>query len=279
LIRDFLLSQTANIEGLFARAERAREIAARIAVELQSSDHPYSRLLGNEFRFVLDNHVSHTAHEYLSEFNEAYSRREFLELMSYHGLAYVADADFNYRSGRLPEGLSSQLRRLQLDTETVDEASDLLCYRQLHSPILTQIGVERRQPSLNELSALSVASDLVERESIDGGAIVVFEHRSGHQVEVRSLSMATALRILHGAWPRGHRLDRLFADVTGTFDDLSLLHRTGMIELRSVDLAALDVNPQPLNQLERLCGYTSSPCHSVNYLATARREGFDCEQA
>jgi SAM-dependent methyltransferase len=146
LIRDFLLLQTAKITGLGARAGRAREISARMAEELAGAEHPYSRLLANEFRFVGENDPSHTAHEYLAEYNVAYTRQAFLDLVAQYDLAYVADADFNYVSGRLPEGLSSQFVRLGIEEDTIDETADLVSYRQLHSPILTQCGFGRNPP-------------------------------------------------------------------------------------------------------------------------------------
>ena len=63
LIREFLLAQTAHTTDLATRTEKARRIAATLAVELAGAEHPYLRLLSNEFRFVTDNDASHTAHD------------------------------------------------------------------------------------------------------------------------------------------------------------------------------------------------------------------------
>ena len=79
-MRDFLLVQTAHTADLADAHDKARRIAATMAEELGGAEHPYLRLLGNEFRFVTENDASHTAHEYLADYNYSYSRREFFDL-------------------------------------------------------------------------------------------------------------------------------------------------------------------------------------------------------
>jgi SAM-dependent methyltransferase len=265
LIRDFLLAQTAHITGLAARTARAREIAARMAEELAGAEHPYSRLLGNEFRFVGQNHASHTAHEYLAEYNYAYSRAEFLTLLAKYDLATVVGADFNRVSGRLPEGLPSTLERLHVEGDTVDAAADLLCYRQLHSPILTQRGFVRREPKLTELSELLVASPLVECGT-DGQGVVRFEHPSGYEVEAKSESIARGLRRLQARWPRSIRLADAFLDVSEVMDDVRLLDRNGMITLCQVDPYDCDIPHEPLNVVERrFSDHITTPSHTARW--------------
>jgi SAM-dependent methyltransferase len=267
LIRAFLLSQTAKTAGLQARTERAREISATMAQELAGSEHPFSKLLGNEFRFVGENHLSHTAHEYLADHNDAYSRRAFLDLVAQYDLGYVADADFNYSSGRLPEALSSRLAALDIDTEAIDETADLFCYRQLHSPILTQREVDRRPPDTGELSRLVVASCLVERDT-DGDEASLFEHPSGFEVRAQSGPIVAALRTLRPLWPRGLPVGNLFADVADVSDDLRLLHRSGLVDLRLMDPGELGPDPDRLHRLERFWGgYTTTPYHTTDISA------------
>jgi SAM-dependent methyltransferase len=267
LVRDFLLAQTAGTTGLAARSEKARKIAATIAEELRGAEHPYLSLLGNEFRFVTDNDASHTAHEYLADHNNAYSRREFFELTGRYDLEHVADADYNYVSGRVPEELFQTLARLGLDSDTFDDAADLLRYRQLHSPILAKSGFVRRAPQLTELSRLFAASCLTERET-DAAGTTFFDHPCGNEVVVKSESIAAALRLLSAHWPRGYRLDELFPDVTEVIDDLKLLHRNGMIALRVVE--PLDApQPERLYELERRSGYATTAYHGVSTSAGA----------
>lgn len=136
LVRAFLLQQTAHLEGLREKAVHARALADRMANALNGGEHPYTQLLSNEFRFVCQNPVSHTAHEYLALHNRPYSRAEFAELVLKIGFRQIADADSEYPSGQLPEGLSAWLRAMHLPQEGWDDVSDLVCYRQLRGPVL-----------------------------------------------------------------------------------------------------------------------------------------------
>lgn len=261
LVRDFLLLHTAAGKGLQARVDRAREVAAAMARELAGADHPYSQLLANEFRFVCENHPSHTAHEYLAPHNVAYSRQAFLDLVARHGLVHVGDADYNRPSGRLPEALPSVLARLPIDASLHGRAADLLCYRQMHSPLLSR-GFVPRAPDPAELAALTVASPLVCRDTSPGGAR--FDHPDGHEVEVRGAALTAVLRALESRWPRGTTVGEAFPDVAGVIDDLRLLQRNGMIELHAIDPEACGEDPEPLNRLERSWGgYETTAAHAV----------------
>jgi SAM-dependent methyltransferase len=261
LIREFLLAQTAHTADLATRTEKARRIAAKLSGELGGAEHPYLRLLGNEFRFVTDNDASHTAHEYLADYNYAYSRREFLDLAAQHDLVYVADADFNYVSGRVPDELVQTMARLDIHVDTLNDTADLLRYRQLHSPILTTRTFVRRPPELTELSRLYAASFLTERETDDSGT-TFFDHPCGHEVVVKSDAITNALRLLSVRRPRGSRLDELFPNVAAVIDDLRLLHRNGMIELRVAEPLLPPGADQSL-QLERRTGYATTAYHTT----------------
>jgi len=203
-----------------------------------------------------------TAHEYLAVDNHAYARRTFMDLMARYDLAYVADADFNYVSGRVPEGLPSRLASLGIDRDTIAETVDLLCYRQLHSPILTQRGFTRRPADRRELSGLIVASCLVEGAP-NGEDGVRFQHPCGYEVRAQR-PMVTALRALQPLWPRGLPIGDLFRDASEVIDDLALLHRNGLLELRVVDAAEFRADPETLNRLESCWGdHVTTRYHTV----------------
>jgi hypothetical protein len=72
------------------------------------------------------------------------------------------------------------------------------------------------------------------------------------------------LRTLHSLWPRGLRLGDAVPDVSEAIDDLRLLQRNGMIELRLIDSCDLKVDPEPLKRMERQWGdYMTTPDHGV----------------
>jgi hypothetical protein len=218
-------------------------------------------LIANEFRFVCENHVSYVAHEYLADDNHPYWRSQFLSLAQGYGLEYVADADFNYSAGRIPEDLAPRLIDEQITGRTLDDTVDLLCYRQLHSPIMALGPLKQRSPSIEEFANLLIASCLVPC-ALNGAEHPMFQHPSGYEVEAKDEVIWTALRRLQLLWPRGLRIGAVFPDVRHVMDDLKLLHRNGLIELRCMEFGDLGVSRDSLNRLEsRYGGYVTSPYH------------------
>jgi SAM-dependent methyltransferase len=262
MVREFLLAQTAGTTDLMQRAKLAQEVAAKVASCLTVIDHPYSKLMANEFRFVGETHVSHVAHEFLAADNQAYWRSEFLALAQRHDLDYVADADFCHSSGRLPEDLEKSLVKEQLTGRSLEDTVDLLCYRQLHSPVLTLVPGTRHPPSPDEFAALRVASCLAPYDS-DDPQRVMFQHPTGYQVEAKEEVMRSALLKLHATWPHSLYVSALFPAVAEVTDDLRLLQRLGLIDLRLVDAGDFGICGERLNRLESSWGsYITTAYHT-----------------
>lgn len=261
MVRQFLLAQTSGEESLTMRGQRAQEVAAKVVSSVPIGEHPYAQLIANEFRFVSENHVSYVVHEYLSADNHPYWRSDFLTLMSQYDLSYVADADFNYASRRIPEELAPRLEKEQITGRTIDDTVDLLCYRQLHSPILTK-GHWMKQPlGVEEFASLYIASCLApgtaDREER------MFQHPSGYEVEAKDEVIRTALMKLQSLWPRGLTVGELFQDVGLVMDDIKLLQRNGLIELRCIEPDDIATSRTPLNRLESdPGGYVTTPYHT-----------------
>ncbi len=262
MVRDFLLAQTVAASSLRARAESARDVAAKIVSALPKDEHVYSTLIANEFQFVYDSDPCYVAHEYLAPENHSYWRSEFMTLVGSHGFNFVADADFNYSSGRISPDLLRRLDDERITGHTVQDTVDLLCYRQLHSAILTSPGFVKRPPDAHDISNLFIASCLSPCESTSEGH-AMFEHPCGYRVEVTTHVMQTAFTTLERLWPLGLSVGELFTNASGVMDDLLLLHRNGVIELRCADGLHGDIDPEPLNRLEnRIGGYSTSPYHT-----------------
>jgi hypothetical protein len=255
MVRDLLLANTAGVIGLERRVARAKDVAAKLAASLEASaEHPYTRLLEGEFRFVRDSDSSYVAHEFLAPDNHPYWRREFFALARRYGLEHVADADFNYSSGRVPAGLPQQIAEAGLLGQPADDTIDLLSYRQLHSPILTRGPWAPRAPTDPELAGLVVASCLAPDPNSSDGRM--FRHPNGFEVEAKQESMRSAFERLRPLWPRGIAAGALFAppDLPDLMDDLRLLHTHGLIDLRLVDPGDGAPPAAPLNQRERRWG-------------------------
>jgi SAM-dependent methyltransferase len=264
MVREFLLAQTAGTEDLLARAQLAHEVAAKVASFLPFDQHPYSQLMANEFRYASEINLSSVAHDYLAAHNHPYWRSEFLALALRHDLDYVADANFCHSAGRLPEDLISYLVKEQITGRSLDDTVDLLCFRQLHSPVLSRRPWTRHPPGPDEFAALRVASCLALLDVHDPQNLR-FQHPTGYQVEAKTEVMRNALLRLRSRWPQSLRVSDLFSDVREVIDDLKLLQRLGLIDLRPVDPGEFGVSGDSLNRLERTWG---------DYLTTAyhRRE-------
>lgn len=239
MVREFLLAQTdparmpADQRSLRARTEAAMGRAAQLAATLDGGEHPYSKLLAQEFQLVAAGDPSYIAHEYLNPENHAYWRSEFTALAAAHGLQVVGDADFTRAGGRGDPTLDAWLGAEGIVGRALEDTSDLLRYRQLHSPVLTPAPWTPRPPSPDELGALFLASSLIEIEGHDA-VPTEFRHGGGETVEVTDAAMRRGLLALAPIWPRGRRVSELFADVAAVADDLVLLHRHGLVELRGV---------------------------------------------
>ena len=97
----------------------------------------------------------------------------------------------------------------------------------------------------------------------------MFQHPSGYQVEAKTADMVTALMRLQPLWPRGVRVGLLFPHVSHVMDDLKLLQRNGLIELRCIEPGEFSVCRAPLNGLEgQSADYVTSPYHTREAVPT-----------
>jgi SAM-dependent methyltransferase len=260
LVRDLLLAQTAHVPDLADRARAAQAVAGTVAASLATQDHPYSKLLEQECRFVLEGHVSYVAHEFLARDNHCLWQSEFLRKAGACGLRRVADADFNYPSRRVSDSFLQQVKSSALTAEPLEDTLDLLSYRQLHSPLLARQHQTPRAMTAEEFAALYVASQTEPTHGEDSDEWRLL-HPSGFEVEIKDPVMYRALRELARRWPRGARMSELFDDCAQWQKDVLLLHRYGTIELRITE----PPDPAPserLNACERRWGgYATSPFH------------------
>jgi hypothetical protein len=260
--REILSSLRARARDLPTRAALARELAARVAASLETADHPYSRLLESELRFVSNGHPSYIAHEFLAAHNHAYWRSDFLALARRHGLDHVADADFNYASGRVQGAPDRDVADARFPDRLPEDTLDLLAYRQLHSPILTRLPWTRRDPLSDDLCDLIVASCL-EPTAPSAAGTAMFRHPTGVEVEAKEEGMRVAIDRLRSSWPRGLPVATLFPGGGAALADLRLLHAYGLIELRIAEADGQAPPGGPLNEREREWGgYATTRYHS-----------------
>lgn len=75
--------------------------------------------------------------------------------------------------------------------------------------------------------------------------------------------MEAALVHLRKQWPKGLRIGDLFDDVACVVDDLQLLHRNGLVEIRCREACELRGSAELLNRLEAQQGdYVTTAYHT-----------------
>ena len=157
-----------------------------------------------------------------------------------------------------------RLDMAQITGRSLEDTVDLLCYRQLHSPILTPRPWRWELPGIAEFADLFVASCLTLSPLSPAASNPIFKHPSGYEVEAKEDFMQSALTKLQTVWPRGLRVREIFMDVQQVEEDLRLLHRNGLIELRCVEPGDWGVDGGVLNRLERDWGsYYTTPYHTT----------------
>lgn len=249
MVRDFLMKQTADIDSLKERAELCREIAARVIAPLKNGEHAYTQLMANEFQMVINNHPAYIAHEYLSPENNAYWRSEFFAILNSFGFDYVADADFNCISNRITADFAQLLSRDNLAGGVAEDSADLMCYRQMQSPILTRTPFTKNACSNDEFGNLFMASRLEPVETKQGGN-ATFRHPDGPEIETSDETIRRALIELQPLWPRGRRINELFPDIIEVKESLEHLLKNDLIELRCIEPGDSPANPHTLNEFE-----------------------------
>lgn len=263
MVREFVLAQTAELTGLRARAEAARDACRRLVDAMGGEEHAYRRMMLDELALVRDGDLSYVAHEYLAPDNHPWWRSEFAAMMAEHGLAHVADADFDQPWSRMDVGFEAWLRGEGIAGRSIEDTMDLLLYRQLCSPILTQAPLVRREATVEELSRLFVASPLAPVGASSEVLPAEFAHPSGVEVTVSDADLRDGLLRLLPRWPRGLRVAEAFASPAAVLDDLRLLHRNGLVALRLREPAEAGDADEPLHCLEAAHGgYHTSALHA-----------------
>lgn len=263
MVRDFLMQQTAHVKNLKERAELCRDVSARVISPFKQDEHPYTKLMANEFKLVAQNQPAYLAHEYLSPENNAYWRSEFFAILKRYGFDFIADADFNCISNRITNELAELLTQEKLTGRTAADSADLLCYRQMQSPILTRAPFVEKPCTNDEFSELFIASSLMKVEGGQHG-LVTFRQPSGREVETGDESVCKALLELQKTCPRGLRIGSVFEDVAASRENIEYLLHHELIELRCIEPGDFEPPPGPLNELEQsLRNISTSPWHTT----------------
>jgi len=271
IVRETLLRSTAVREASIEdKAARAIEVATQLLQDLPSNNYAFGVLLAEELERVRGSKPGYVFHEYLTEFNDGFWFRDFVDQARSHGLAYVADAQFGRWEGHVPDEIKTPLAERGLEQMEREEAADLLGHRYFRASILCRTDAERTTLALDDLfeelyvaASLSAESDpfdltdgLSERFSGNNQAAVTLE---------ASITKAAAV-LLASQWPDSMAFETLFAKAVALLnehqyqnsdnprallqDDLITLFQAGQIEL-SLQQVATQQGGQQAHKLAR----------------------------
>lgn len=220
LVRKTLLrARSVREAAVENKAKRAIEVAARLLEDLPSRDYAHAVLLAEELERVRNGKPFYVFHEYLTEVNEGFWLRDFVERAQKHDLNYVADAQFCRWEGHVPAELKEVLAKRDLDPIEQEETADLLGDRYFRASILCRADAVRKSTSHQELleevhiaTSLSAESDPFDlREGVvEHFAGTGFTAKDDPEVTLNASITKAAVVLLSAEWPSGMRLQALY---------------------------------------------------------------------
>jgi ubiquinone/menaquinone biosynthesis C-methylase UbiE/methyltransferase-like protein len=249
LVRETLLRDRSVREAAVQdKAQKAIDLAARLLEDLPSRDYAHAVLLAEELERVRDGRPSYVFHEYLTEVNEGFWFRDFVERAQRYDLDYVADAQFCRWEGHVPAELKDALARRDLDPIEQEETADLLGDRYFRASILCRSDAPRASISQQELleeihiaTSLSAESDpfdltegVVERFAGTG-----FTPNNEPEVTLNASITKAAIVLLSSRWPSGMRLQALFDQAANLLETHGCEVQRGAREQLSEELVTL----------------------------------------
>lgn len=208
VIRDtFLRSPRVQAAPLEDKAGAALELSRELLEDLPSRQYAYGAMLARELEFVQGFHPSYIHHEFLSEVNQPFWLREFVELAGEYQLGYVADAHFCREDSHAPQALAESLKRRPMNGIQREETADLLCDRYLRASIVCKDDARRTSHPRNRLlddvylaTSLSAKSDPFDLRE---GVTELFEGIGGIELTLDSALTKAAVLVLSERWPWG----------------------------------------------------------------------------
>jgi hypothetical protein len=215
LVRDTLRRSRSVREAAIAdKATRAIELASRLLEDIPSSQFASTVVLAAELERVRDGQPSYVFHEYLTDTNDGFWLRDFVERARDSGLAYVIDAHFCRWEGHVPRELRTAIAQRRMDHVDEEETIDLLGHRYFRASILTRADAPRSPVSHDELieHAHIAASVRSKSESLDldEGVIQYFVGVGDNEITIDFSVAKAALALLGPEWPRGVPFERLY---------------------------------------------------------------------
>jgi predicted methyltransferase family protein/methyltransferase family protein/protein-lysine methyltransferase-like protein len=216
LVRDTVRrSPSVRAANLPDKASIAIELATALLQDLPSSRFASAMLLRDELSRLRDGRASYVFHEYLTDINDGFWLRDFVDRARDHSLVYVVDAHRYRWEGYVSPDLRTAVSERKLDPVVEEETLDLLGHRYFRASILARTHTGRTPMSHHDLiESLHIASSLQPQSDsldLDEGEVERFVGAGGREVTLDSSIGKAAIILLRDEWPRGIRFESLYA--------------------------------------------------------------------
>jgi SAM-dependent methyltransferase len=253
LVRDTLRrSRSVREADIADKAMRAIEVANRLLEDIPTAKFASTVVLAAELERVRDGQPSYVFHEYLTDTNDGFWLRDFVERARDHGLAYVVDAHSYRWEGYVPPEIRKAVAARNLDAVDEQETVDLLGHRYFRASILACADAPRTATSHHELiEQVHLAAPMRAQSpsvDLDEGAVEQFVGHGGSEITLDSSIGKAAVVLLGADWPCGVLFERLYQQSTALLvehdrpvppdsrrdllDAITMLFEAGQIDLR-----------------------------------------------
>ena len=170
--RDLVLSLTAGID-VSDLPERHRQARAALETLLRDTGEHLDAAMRSAIQTFIDAPASYAIHEYLSDYNEAFSLGMFTAHLEPHGLRYLADAQLDIAGARERLAQRSGLTTRGMGPLALEETLDALVGNAFRRALIVRDTAHHgRYPDLEALRSMAVACRFAEvTEAADGTEI------------------------------------------------------------------------------------------------------------
>lgn len=206
MIRDMMSYRARNFKAPSDRIRQARALLHFLAESVPTTNNAYGILLNEELRMLQGKEDYYLFHEHLEDCNDPIYFHEFIERAEWHGLQYLAEADFSMTSvSNFPKHIESMLQSVASDVVEMEQYMDFVRNRMFRQTLLCHKDVEvDRSLKADRMLPLYVASSTKpETEIVDTspGVQVTFRTSSSSTTTTDPIVKA-ALMHLGDVWPR-----------------------------------------------------------------------------
>jgi 2-polyprenyl-3-methyl-5-hydroxy-6-metoxy-1,4-benzoquinol methylase/methyltransferase-like protein len=206
VVRRMLLQKVGEIQPLKERALQAKREAEAFQHVLPEQGHPYHQLMRQELNLVQRSESHYLIHGLLADENHAFWFRDVVNQAEESEFEYVAEGWFNRREGWVPPNVRQSLMELGYQGIDLEEAVDLMWYRQMRTSLFCKKGQRKQQgPDLSDLvAAVTIAANLsVVDEPTAAPGVFYFEGKHGFRFHTDNELASLVLDALRECWPCG----------------------------------------------------------------------------